>query len=99
MRTMLKVSIPVVQGNEAINDGTLGKIIEKMVAKTKPEGAYFFVSGGKRTALFFIKMEDVSQMAEIAEPFFMGLNAEVDWRPVMNGEELQKGLAAYMAHK
>jgi hypothetical protein len=38
-------------------------------------------------------MNDSSQIAEIAERFFFGLNAKVDMVPVMAMEDLQKGLS------
>lgn len=37
-------------------------------------------------------MKDPSEMPVIAEPFFTELNAKVDFCPVMNADDLQKGL-------
>ena len=39
-----------------------------------------------------------TSMPGLAEPFFLELGAKVDFQPVMNGEDLRKGLAA-IAHK
>jgi hypothetical protein len=39
-------------------------------------------------------LKDPSEIPGIAEPFFMHLNAKVDFCPVMNAEDLQKGLEA-----
>ena len=44
-------------------------------------------------------MKDSSQMPSLAEEFFNSLGADVEFIPVMNGEELQRGLAAYAAQK
>ena len=37
-------------------------------------------------------MPDSSDMVAFGEPFFMGLDANVEVVPVMNGDDLQKGL-------
>jgi len=39
-------------------------------------------------------MQESSQVAEIAERFFFGLNATVEMVPVMAAADLQKGLAS-----
>jgi hypothetical protein len=43
---------------------------------------------GKRTAF----MPDLSDMIPFAEPFFQGMNTDVVIIPIMNGDEMQKGL-------
>ena len=94
MRTMLKVSIPVETENKAIADGSLPRLLQGLLGDLKPEAAYFLASEGTRTALIFFNLADPSQIPAIAEPLFMGLDAEVDFFPVMNAEDLGKGLAA-----
>ncbi|TAK37797.1 MAG: hypothetical protein EPO28_11430 [Saprospiraceae bacterium] len=95
MRTMLKVSIPVEQGNKAIADGSLGKIIQATLQRTKAEAAYFTTENGNRTVFIFFDMKDLSDLPAIAEPLFHGFHAGVTFNPVMNGDDLQKGLAAW----
>jgi hypothetical protein len=92
MRMMLKVTIPVEAGNKAIKDGTLPKTLQATMQQLKPEAAYFFPENGVRTALYFFNLQDVSQIPVIAEPLFMGMNAALTMIPVMNAEDLQKGL-------
>jgi hypothetical protein len=41
MRMMLKFTLPVDRGNVAFNDGSLGRTIEQVISKLKPEAAYF----------------------------------------------------------
>lgn len=94
MRVMMKVSLPVEAANKAIAEGTLPRVIQETVERTKPEAAYFTVQNGKRTAFFFLDVPDSSHMPVIGEPLFMALNAEIDITPVMNAQDLQKGLAA-----
>ena len=93
MRMMLKVTIPVEAGNTAIKDGTLPQTLQKTAERLKPEASYFLAEDGKRTALFFFDMQDVSQIPSIVEPLFMGMNASLALVPVMNADDLQKGLA------
>lgn len=96
MRMMLKVLIPTESGNEAIRDGSLAKVFEETSKTLKPEASYFLAQDGLRSALFFFDMQDVSQIPAFVEPLFMGMNAEVELVPVMNAEELKKGLDAAM---
>ena len=92
MRMMLKVTIPVEAGNRTIKDGTLPRIMQGTMDRLKPEAAYFLPEDGRRTALFFFNMQDVSQIPSIVEPLFMGMNASITMMPVMNADDLQKGL-------
>lgn len=93
MRTMLKVLFPVETSNKAVKEGTLEKTIGKMLEQLKPEAAYFFPDGGRRSALFVFNLKEPSDIALTAEPFFSELNAEVYLVPVMNAEDLKAGLA------
>ena len=93
MRMMLKFTLPVEKGNEAFRDGSLRKINEAVIDKLKPEAAYFSPLDGKRGGMLFFDMHDPSQIVEAVEPLFLGLNASVELVPVMNADDLQKGLA------
>jgi hypothetical protein len=94
MRMMLKVLIPTEAGNHAINDGTLPKLLEDTISKLKSEAAYFLAQDGVRSAMIFFDMQDASDIPSIVEPLFMGFNAEVELLPVMNADDLKKGLDA-----
>jgi hypothetical protein len=96
MRTMLRITIPVEAGNRAIKDGTLQKVLEATAARLKPEAAYFVADTGIRSAMFFFDMKDSSEVPEIAERLFIGLEAKCEFFPAMNGDDLKKGLAAAM---
>lgn len=93
MRMMLRFTLPVDKGNAAINDGSLGRVMELIMGKLKPEAAYFAPMGGKRGGMIFFDLAEPSQIVEAVEPFFLGLNAETELVPVMNGDDLRKGLA------
>ena len=90
---MLKFTLPVEKGNQAFKDGSLGKTLELIMNKLKPEAAYFGPSDGKRCGMMFFDLAEPSQIVEIAEPLFSNLNAAVEIVPVMNGDDLRKGIA------
>jgi hypothetical protein len=91
MRMMLKFTLPVEKGNAAINDGSLGKAMETIMSKLKPEAAYFAPLDGKRGGMIFFDLAEPSQIVEVVEPLFLKLNATTELVPVMNGDELRKG--------
>jgi hypothetical protein len=43
--------------------------------------------------MIFFDMAEPSQIVESVEPFFLGLNASTELVPVMNADDLRKGLA------
>lgn len=93
MRTMIRIAIPVENGNKAILDGTLPKLMGETMGRLKPEAAYFYSDRGVRTAIMICDFNDVSDIPSIAEPLFMGMNAAVEFIPVMNADELKSGLS------
>lgn len=93
MRTFIKIQVPVQRGSKAIQDGTLPKIIGDFMERAKPEAAYFGVDGGQRTGFFVVDVKDSSELPPLFEPFFMSLDAAIEFTPVMNGEELKQGLS------
>ncbi|MEU6929606.1 hypothetical protein AB0A05_10640 [Streptomyces sp. NPDC046374] len=91
---LLKVEMATPASNEAIKAGTLEKTMETALQKLRPEAAYFTVENGCRTAYIFFDLIDPSDLPMISEPFFIGLDAKVHYSPVMNPEDLRRGLAA-----
>jgi hypothetical protein len=93
---LLKVQMDTPASNEAIKQGKLLELMESALEELKPEAAYFTVDNGCRTAFFFFDLADPSQMPKISEPFFMEIGAKIHYSPVMNPEDLRKGLTAVM---
>ena len=85
--------MPVEPGNQAIKDGTLAAVIQRTAERWKPEAMYFTTFNGERTAFLVFDLPDSSGIPSFAEPFFTELNAGVELAPVMNGDDLQKGLS------
>ncbi len=95
MRTLLRVTVEdVTTANKAIVDGSLPRLIQSTMERLKPEAAYFHTVNGSRACFMVFDLKDPSEIPAIAEPLFQGLNAKVEFIPVMNAEELQKGLQA-----
>ncbi len=97
MRMLLKATLPVEAANSAIKDGTMPKLMERLLADLKPEASYFVPQAGHRTMLLFFDMKDTSQIPVIVEPLFMNLNAAVEITPAMNADDLRTGLKAAAA--
>lgn len=99
MRTLLKVTMDLDSGNKAIIDGSMQKIIQNASEKLKPEAAYFLPDKGERCCMMIFDMQDSSEIPAIVEPFFLNLKAKVELIPVMNADDLKKGLEAAMKER
>jgi hypothetical protein len=97
MRTLLKFQLDVEAANKAMRDGSFPKIMEKLMHLTKPEATYFGVEEGNRTGFIFFDLKDPSYIPQIGELLYMGVNAKITLTPIMNQEDLQKGLTAAFA--
>ncbi|WP_395298498.1 DUF3303 family protein [Kitasatospora hibisci] len=94
MRVMLRAHLDTQVTNEALRSGTLLRVMESTMERLKPEAAYFGPSEGGRSCTFVFDMQDSSLLPTIAEPLFEELGAKIEIQPVMNREDMQKGLAA-----
>ncbi len=94
MRTMLRWTVPVGRGNEAIKDGSLEKTMQALAELLKPEAAYFYAEDGERAGMMVFDMSDPAEIPQIAEQLFMNLEAAVQFIPVMNADDLQRALAS-----
>lgn len=82
------------KANDAIKNGTLQKTVESALEALRPEAAYFTAQDGCRTAFIVFDMTDSSAMPKFSEPFFRELGAKISYTPVMDRDDLRKGLSA-----
>jgi hypothetical protein len=92
MRMMLRWTVPAAKGNEGIQNGAIQQTIEMLMADLQPEAAYFLAEGGKRAGVMVFDMTDPAQIPQIAEPLFQALEADVEFVPVMNADDLKRAL-------
>ncbi len=88
MRIMLKAAIPVEHGNREVLQGTLATTMKSILDDMKPEAAYFVAENGKRTGIFFVNIQDASEIPRIAEPLFLAFGAHVECTPAMIAQDL-----------
>jgi hypothetical protein len=94
MRMMLRWTVPVEKGNAMLADGSMGRLIESLIEQVSAEAAYLYPEGGERAGMIFFDMKESADIARIAERLFQEADAAVEFVPVMNAEDLQKGLSS-----
>jgi hypothetical protein len=99
MRMLLRVQMDTEAANRMAADGSLEKAMTSMFEQLKPEAAYFSPEDGNRSAYIVFDMQDPAQMPVIAEPLFQGPHAKVSFSPVMNLDDLRKGLGDVAKHR
>jgi len=90
MKYIMKVRFPIEKGNQALSDAQFGHKMNDLLAEIKAEAAYFTTICSQRGAYIIVNINDASEIPAIAEPFFLWLNADIDFLPVMRPEDLAK---------
>lgn len=93
MRMMARAVMSGAGVAEKVRDGTVGRVMQQIAERWKPEAMYFTSTDGYRSAFIVFDMADPSQMPPFSEPLF-ALGAQVTMTPVMNSDDLAKGLSA-----
>ena len=93
MRMMLRWTVPVEVGNQAIASGQMQATISDLIDRLNPEAAYFWPENGERSGMIVFDMAEPSDIPKVAEGLFNNLNAAVSFNPVMTPKDLKKGLA------
>ena len=95
MRMIMLVQFPAEPFNTLVRKGTLAAKMKKILDAIKPESIYFTEIDGHRGAMAVVDIEVASDVARLAEPWFIGFNANVEFRIAMTPEDLgQANLAA-----
>jgi hypothetical protein len=92
MRMMMKVKMDAEAASRAVQDGSLPQLMEETLGALEVEAAYFGPEDGVRTAFIVFDLQDPSDLPRISEPLFRGLRARIEMFPVMDREDLRKGL-------
>jgi hypothetical protein len=93
MRMMMKATLDTPAATKAIQEGRLPKVMQSVMEQLKPEAAYFGPNDGQRCAFIVFDMADPSQLPVLSEPLFGELNARVEIFPVMDRDDLERGLS------
>lgn len=72
----------------------MGSTVASILEDQRPEAAYFPADGGNRSAFLVVDLDDESQMPAIGEPWFLALNATVEFQPIMVAEDLMRASGA-----
>jgi hypothetical protein len=87
---MLHAIFPNEPFGTMVRNGTAEAKLQEIIGDIKPEALYFVEFDGRRSAMMLISVADSSQMAALAEPFFVTFNAEVHFRATMSAEDMAK---------
>lgn len=88
MRMIMLVQFPAESFNALVRKGTLAAKMKKILDALKPESIYFTERDGHRGAIAVVDLENASDIARLAEPWFLVFNATVEYRIAMTPEDL-----------
>jgi hypothetical protein len=90
MRMIMLVQFPVEPFNSFVRSGSIGETMHQILDSIKPEATYFTERDGHRGAILIVDLKDASDVATMAEPWFLAFNAQVEFRIAMTPEDLGK---------
>ncbi|MGO9339671.1 MAG: panthothenate synthetase [Terracidiphilus sp.] len=88
MRMIMLVQFPVEPFNTLVRNGGIGKKMHQILEAIKPESAYFTERDGHRSAILVVNVKNETDVAVLAEPWFLVFNANVEYRVAMTAEDL-----------
>jgi len=90
MRMLMNVKLPTAPFNAAVQDGTVGAKLNKILTTIQPEAVYFTEQHGARGAVLVVNLPDASKIPALAEPWFLTFQAEVEFRIAMTPDDLKQ---------
>lgn len=97
MKFLARVTLNTEAGNAFCRDKEMNRKMETIMSDVRPETVYFGIENGVRTMFCVINVENSWDLPKIAEPFWLGLKATVDFIPIMTQEEFKKATPAIEA--
>ena len=92
MKFLLRMHMPTEYGNKMLQDPNFPKKLEGLLNQIKPEAVYFAPVEGERGIYMIVNLPSADMIAGVAEPIWTTLNGKLDFTPVMELSDLQKGL-------
>jgi hypothetical protein len=92
MKFLLRLHMPTEHGNKTLQDPNFPKKMESVLNQIKPEAVYFSSIDGERGITMIVNLPSADMIATIAEPLWMTFNCKLDFEPLMELADLQKGL-------
>jgi hypothetical protein len=89
MKMLMSVRFPHEPFNTLVREGSVGKIIRRILDDLKPESIYFTEQDGNRGCVAIINVNKPSDIPSIAEPFFLNFNADCELRIAMSPADLE----------
>ena len=99
MRMIMLVQFPAEPFNTLARKGSLAAKMKKILDALKPESIYFSEREGHRGAIAVVDVEGATDIPRLAEPWFLGFDATVEFRIAMTPEELGQANLTALAKK
>jgi len=88
MRMLLRITFPTERFNAMLKAGTVTPTIQKILADTQPEAAYFgVVTDGQRGAVVVIDVPTAADLPRLTEPWYLAFEARVETSVAMTAED------------
>src|SRR5687767_14332481 len=90
MRILLNVKIPHEPFNSLVRNAKAGELLGRILDEQQPGAVYFAEQNGRRGGSLIVELSDPSKIPALAEVWFLSLNADCEFRVVMNPGDLHR---------
>jgi hypothetical protein len=91
MKFLLRLHMPTEYGNKMLQDPNFPKKLEGVLNQIKPDAVYFSPIDGERGIYMVVNLPSADMIATISEPLWITFNCKLDFEPLMELADLQKG--------